>query len=68
MQSYGNYGNIMFANKRQYRRHEDSYSDDYVSENHNFTESSEFEEEELTEEEDEQLNLSDSSEFSNGND
>ena len=55
-------------NKRSYRRHEDSYTEYDESANANFTESSEFEEEEITEEEDEQLNLTDSDSFSNQQD
>lgn len=42
----------MFNSKRSYRRHEDSFSDYDVSDQ-NFSESSEFQEEELTEEEEE---------------
>lgn len=57
---YGGY-NMMFNNKRAYRRHEDSYTDYDEPDNSHFNESSsEFEEEEITEEEDEQLNLTDS--------
>ncbi|CAL6055011.1 SNF2_family helicase [Hexamita inflata] len=61
---YGNNGGMnMFNSKRSYRRHEDSFSDYDVSDQ-NFSESSEFQEEELTEEEEEQLNMSDSNNIS----
>lgn len=41
----------VFSQKRSYRRHEDSFSDYEDVSDHAFTESSEFIEEEVTEEE-----------------
>jgi len=49
---YAGYGNLMFNTKRPYRRHEDSVSDYDISD-HPYTESEEFMEEYITEEEEE---------------
>lgn len=55
--AYGSMG--MFGSKRSYRRHDDSF-DEYDVSDHNFTESSEFAEEQLTEESEEEMQYSES--------